>query len=64
MYNIYTILYSLKNITVETSDSLLHNTFINYHHQTTHETDEFSVIFKHLTGNAIIIYLILFVLLD
>lgn len=56
MYNIYTIIYSLKNIT---SDSLLHDTFINYHHQTTRETDEFSVTFQHLTGNAFIIYLIL-----
>lgn len=38
MYSIYTVIYSLKKIT---SDSLLHNTFINYRHRTTHETDDF-----------------------
>lgn len=43
------------------SDSLLHNTFINYHHQTTHETDESSVTVQHVTGNVIIIYLIFLV---
>lgn len=46
------------------SDSLLHNTFINYHHQTTHETDESSVIFQHVTGNVIIISHFSLVLLD